>query len=107
MGYRRKWLRLYPVVPLCGVCYSDYDEVLKHIFEGNPAIPAVVLQAFLSSGYQVNVAASELEQWINVARLHCADHLLAYNCRRRRRCCCGLSFACSLSVCFGLFHMSV
>ena len=77
MGHRRKWLRLYPVVPLCGL--SDYDEVLKKIFEANPAIFGAVLQAFLLSGYQVNVAASELEQWINVARLHYASPLVAYD----------------------------
>ena len=77
MGHRRKWLSLYPVVPLCGV--SDYDEVLKCFFEANPAISGAVLHAFLLSGYQVNVAASELEQWIKVVRLDYASPLFAYD----------------------------
>lgn len=77
MGHRRIWLRLYPVVPSCGG--SGYDEVSKTFFEANPAISGAVLQAFLLSGYQVNVAASELERWINVARLHYGSPLLAYD----------------------------
>ena len=77
MEHRRKWRSLYPVVSLCGA--SDYDEVLKKIFGGNPAISGDVLHAFLLSGYQVNVAASELDQWIYEARLHYASPLFAYD----------------------------
>ena len=77
MGHRRKWLSLYPVVPLCGV--ADYDEVMKKVFGANPAISGAVLHDFLLSGYQVNVAASELEEWIYVARLHYASPLFAYD----------------------------
>ena len=42
-------------------------------------ISGVVLHASLLSGYQINVAASELEQWVNVARSHYASPLLAYD----------------------------
>ena len=62
MEHRRKWLSLCPVVPLCGT--TDYDEALKNIFAFNPAITGDVLHAFLLRGYRVNVAVSELEQWI-------------------------------------------
>ena len=67
MDHHRRWRKLYPVVRLCAL--SDYDEVLKRIFEANPAISGSVLRAFLLNGYQVNVVVSELDQWINVARL--------------------------------------
>ena len=77
MEHRRKWLSLCPVVSLCGV--TDYDEVLKKIFAANLAITGDVLHAFLLSGYRVNVAASELEQWIYEARLHYARPLFGYD----------------------------
>ena len=77
MDHHRRWRKLYPVVRLCAL--SGYDEVLKHIFQANPAISGAVLRAFLVNGYQVNVVASELDQWINVARLYYADYLLAYD----------------------------
>ena len=77
MEHHRRWRKLCPVVRLCTL--SGYDEVLKRIFEANPAISGAVLRAFLLNGYQVNVVASELDQWINVARLYYADHLLAYD----------------------------
>ena len=77
MEHRRKWLSLCPVVSLCGA--TDYDEALKKIFAVNPAISGDVLHAFLLRGYRVNVAASELEQWIYEARLHYARPLFGYD----------------------------
>ena len=77
MEHRRRWLSLCPVVPLCGA--TDYDEVSKKIFAANPTISGDVLHAFLLRGYGVNVAASELEQWIYEARLHYARPLFGYD----------------------------
>ena len=62
---------------LCGA--TDYDEVLKKIFAVNRIISGDVLHAFLLRGYRVNVAASELEQWIYEARLHYARPLFGYD----------------------------
>ncbi len=77
MEHHRRWRKLHLVVRLCAL--SGFDEVLKRIFVSNLAISGVVLRAFLLNGYQVNVVASELDQWINVARLYYADHLLDYD----------------------------
>ena len=77
MEHRRRWLSLCPVVPLCGA--TDYDEVSKKTFWANPTIYGDVLHAFLLRGYRVNVAASELEQWIYEARLQYARPLFGYD----------------------------
>ena len=76
MVHRRKWLNLCPVTPLREL--GCYDEILVNVFAANPAITSCVLHAFLLNGYQVNVAAVELEDWLYSSRLFCADHLFAY-----------------------------
>ena len=77
MAHRRKCLNLFPVTPLRELCC--YDELLVREFAANPAITSCVLHVFLLSGYQVNVAAVELEDWLYSSRLFCADHLFAYD----------------------------
>ena len=49
------------------------------VINGNPVISGGVLREFLLRGYQVNVAAEELDHWIHVAREHYASTLFAYD----------------------------
>ena len=77
MEFRRRWSKLYPVVSLRSL--SGYDDVLTKVFDGNPAISAVVMRDLLLRGYQVNVGVVELGQWINEARSHYASTVFAYD----------------------------
>ena len=77
MEFRRRWSKLYPVV--CLRALSGYDDVLTKVFDGNPAISVAVMRDFLLRGYQVNVGAVELEQWINAARSRYASNLFVYD----------------------------
>ena len=62
-----------------------YEEIFVKVFASNLAITSCVLHAFLLSGYQVNVAVVELEEWLYSSRLFCADHLFAYDEIRQGR----------------------
>ena len=60
MESRRRWSKLYLVVSLCSL--SGYDDVFTKVFDGNPAISAVVMRDLLLRGYQVNVGESEIHR---------------------------------------------